>query len=733
MGVVAAVVAAGACLTWFEPQSILMLRELIWDRYVELKPRAYDASLKVRIVDIDEASLAAHGQWPWPRTRMARLVHTLADYEARAVAFDVIFAEPDRSALAEVFDALRADVPGYEPPLDAAALAAQPDNDGIFAAAMGRLPVVLGVSVGGAALPEGAEPRPLENLPRITFERNKDKSILKEHYGAVSSLPRLQKAAAANAGLDMRTDGDGVTRRVPLVLEIDSRRVAALAATVVAVAEGSALELMSHRPGIAGLAVGDRRVPTDRTIDMRLYDSGSVRERYISATDVLTENVAPAQLAGAIVVVGTGATGLHDLRLTPLENWIPGMEIHAQAIEQILSGSFLERPDWGPDAEAGASLLIGLLLLVATWWRWPLVPPWAIAVAVTVGFGALSWTTFQIEGVLLDAAVPAAALLIAATLERFLLIIELGRERSAVRNAFSRYLAPAVVEQLADDPGRLRLGGETREMTFLFCDVRGFTSISERFENEPEGLTRLINRFLTPMTDEILARRGSIDKYMGDCIMAFWNAPLDNPGHAEDACQAALAMHRALATLNADIAAEEKAAGREPFALRMGVGLNTGRCVVGNMGSEQRFDYSVLGDAVNLASRLEGQSKTYGVDTLIGEATQAAVPNHAALELDLVAVKGRSGGARIFTLLGDNAVRENPVFADLARDQAAMLAAYRSQDWPAARAMIAACRDGLPPEWPLTDYYTLMEERIAQYESDPPGADWDGVYVATTK
>jgi adenylate cyclase len=287
-----------------------------------------------------------------------------------------------------------------------------------------------------------------------------------------------------------------------------------------------------------------------------------------------------------------------------------------------------------------------------------------------------------------------------------------------------------MVAMLAADPSRLKLGGETRAMTMLFCDIRGFTAISEQFKTNPQGLTQLINRFLTPMTDIIMARRGTIDKYMGDCVMAFWNAPLDNPEHADHACDSALAMIRALEAINLQLEAEAQAEGRPFHLLKVGIGLNSGDCVVGNMGSDQRFDYSVLGDAVNLASRLEGQSKTYGVPIVIGEATRAAAPDWAALELDLIAVKGKQDAVRIYALLGDAATARAPEFAALVAVHARLLERYRAQDWVGARAALAECgrRDDR-----LAALYALYAERIAYFETNAPGENWDGVFVATSK
>lgn len=278
----------------------------------------------------------------------------------------------------------------------------------------------------------------------------------------------------------------------------------------------------------------------------------------------------------------------------------------------------------------------------------------------------------------------------------------------------------------------MKLGGEMRDMTLLFCDVRGFTTISEQFD--AEGLTRLINRFLTPMTNVILERKGTIDKYMGDCIMAFWNAPLDDDDHAANACRSALAMIETMKAVNVELEKEAKEEGRKHIPLNVGIGLNSGQVCVGNMGSDQRFDYSVLGDNVNLASRLEGQSKPYGVGIVIGENTRERAPGFATLELDLIRVKGKTVPVRIYALLGDEEFAKEPRFLDLAQEHEAMLAAYRYQDWPAAREHLAACRvraeaAGLE----LTGLYDLYEERIGQYEEVSPGKDWDGVFVALTK
>jgi adenylate cyclase len=302
-------------------------------------------------------------------------------------------------------------------------------------------------------------------------------------------------------------------------------------------------------------------------------------------------------------------------------------------------------------------------------------------------------------------------------------------ERRQVRHAFSRYLAPAVIEQIADHPERLTLGGELRELTIMFSDIRGFTTISEGLD--ARELTSFLNRYLTPMTDVIMSHDGTVDKYMADGIMAFWNAPLEDARHAEHACLAALAMRTELARLNDAWRAEAVASGKPFREVRAGIGLNTGECVVGNLGSDQRFDYSVLGDDANLASRLEGQTKTYHVDIILGERTALRVPQFAMLEIDLILVVGKTKPVRIFFLLGDETVRATSAFATLESAHDAMIRAYRRKDWETARHELESCRSQAPE---IVQYvYELYEQRIADLQATPPPPDWDGVYAALMK
>ena len=407
---------------------------------------------------------------------------------------------------------------------------------------------------------------------------------------------------------------------------------------------------------------------------------------------------------------------------------LPGIVIHAHEISQLIGGRHTRRLP----LPAEILFLVLMAALGAGQGFLNLRPTRHMAIgAATLGvMWPVGFAVSYYFGILVPLLEPTIGFTLATWSADVITGRDARRQREFIHSAFARYMNPYLIDQLADDPERLKLGGEARDMTLLFCDVRGFTTISEMFD--AQGLTQLINRFLTPMTDIILARHGTIDKYMGDCIMAFWNAPLDDPLHAVHACESALAMNERLGPLNAELEAEAKAANRRHAPIRIGIGLNSGQVVVGNMGSDQRFDYSVLGDNVNLASRLEGQSKSYGVTIVIGENTYERAPDFACLELDLIKVKGKTEAVRIYTLLGTPELAQKSDFQALRTEHDALLAAYRGQNWAAAREHIARCTT-IDPGLGLAHLYEIFAERVAEYEQHPPGPDWDGVYVATSK
>jgi adenylate cyclase len=340
-----------------------------------------------------------------------------------------------------------------------------------------------------------------------------------------------------------------------------------------------------------------------------------------------------------------------------------------------------------------------------------------------------SWYLFRALRLLIDPIYPSATIFLIFVAGTMINFLRTEGERRQVRNTFSRYLSPVMVDRLTQSKDRISLGGEIRDLTIMFSDIRGFTKISESLD--PQTLTQLMNRYLTPMTAIIQKHHGTIDKYIGDCIMAFWNAPLDVPQHGREAILTAFEMRDALRKLNDDLRAEAERSGVPAIDLRAGIGLNTGSGCVGNMGSEQRLTYTVLGDTVNTASRLESLSAAYGIDLVLGHETAATVPEFALLELDQVRVKGKALPVRIFTALGDATMAAGNSFRELRSRHIALLGAYRQCDWDLATAALASCREVAPDV--IAGLYDLYERRIAEFRLHPPAADWDGVYVAVSK
>ena len=732
---------AGALLLRVSVPAVEEVQLKVFDSYQRLSPRVYEP-VPVRYIDLDDDSLERIGQWPWPRTFVAELIARLANAGAAVVAFDVVFAEPDRTSPSQILPLWPGtpEVKALRNTLDAL-----PDHDAILADVIAQANVVMGFVLTPGST--GALPK---QKGSFAFAGDDPLPFLHAFGGAISNLPQLSEGAAGNGTFNLISEQDGTIRRIPLFLRVgetiypslsvEALRVAQGARTFILKSSGANLEASyGASTGLNNIKVGNIEIPVDANGRMWLHYTQDVPQRRLSAWRVFAEDFDPAEVEGMIIFVGTSAAGLSDLRATPLNPATPGVEVHVQAVEQALLGHFLKRPDWANGAEIMFMVALGLLLVLllphlgALWSA--LVGIAGIAAAI-----ATSWTLFKGELWLLDPIYPSLVVLLVYLAGSLLNFLRTEQEKRQVRTAFGQYLSPDLVEQLAENPDRLVLGGEMRDMTFLFCDIRGFTTISERFKKDPQGLTKLINSFLSPMTDLILARRGTIDKYMGDCIMAFWNAPLDDAEHASHACDSALAMFAALGALNESLETEADAAGRAHDEIKIGIGINSGECCVGNMGSHSRFDYSVLGDAVNLASRLEGQSKQYGVGIVIGQETVKVSPDSASLELDLIAVKGKTEAVHIYALLGGPQQRDSIAFHRLEEQHKKMLSAYRRANWSSAlehlgEARLLATR-ALDPAFGtgnLDVLYALYRERIQHYIEAPPAAEWDGVFVATTK
>lgn len=727
------VLVSALLLRAVDPSGLARLRDFAFDTFQRLQPRTYNPAAPVRIVDIDEAALKAYGQWPWPRTIVARLVDKLTEKGAAVIAFDVVFAEPDRSSISRMVR----DLVAYADPETVQKLAAAvQDNDKVLADAMAQSRVVLGF---GFDVQGGSQPP--RRYHGMAFAGDDPSQFLPVQQGTVKAIPLLEAAAKGNGSVN--TDFDStVIRRVPLLyrvagqeglfpaLAIEALRVGQDASTYLIKSSGASSELsFGESTGIVAIKTGNIEARTDGRGRLLLYDSGHRAERYVSAHDVMTDKAPSEKLDGNVIFIGTSAIGLKDVRSTPIDEAVPGVEVHAQLAEQMIEQKFLSRPDFADGAELLYLAAIGLLFVLLL----PRLPAgrMAIVAALFIGIGLIvPWIAFSRYDLLFDPIYPPITLAAIYVSGSALAFMRTERERSAIRGAFSLYLSPDQVERVARHPELLQLGGELRELTIMFTDVRGFTRISEQFD--PHGLTRFMNRFLTPMTDLIRGRRGTIDKYMGDAIMAFWNAPLDVEGHAVLACDTALSMQARLSELNREWKAEAEAEGRGHIPVNIGVGLNTGQASVGNFGSTQRFTYSCLGDDVNLASRLEGQCKTYGVGIIIGDKTRLKAPGHATLELDLITVKGKTEPEHVHALVGDLAMAKTPAYQELARRQAAMLTHYRSGDFAAALEMIAGCQAAAAEVGWEQGYYEMMRERIGELIEDPP-SDWTGVYVAKEK
>jgi adenylate cyclase len=697
----------------WDPSPIEALRHKSFDIYQILHPRAVHDDL-VSIVDIDERSLRALGQWPWPRTLMAEMVSKIAERGSSVIGFDVLFPEPDRSSpevAAETFQGVDQDTREK--------LRQLPSNDIIFAEAIRASNVVLGQSgyrVSGAA--PVAQPASQSGIATIGPD---PRPFLTDFPHLLQNLPVLDEAARGHGIYSMNPELDGTVRRVPLVALANGVVVPSLALEMLRVTAGSGATLIkTDTSGVRSVGVQNLEIPTDGRGRIWIHFSPHDPGKYISAIDLLEGRVPAERIAGKMVLIGTSAAGLLDLKVTPVHPALPGVELHAQLLESALTGATLSRPSYTAFVELALATILSLILIASA----PRVDAGTLFVlggmTAVVALG-LSWYSCNYLHLLIDYTFPLIASLLVYAVLVCTNYVTVSADRYRIRSAFSQYLSPDLVEQLAQKPEKLTLGGEQRELTVLFSDVRGFTTIAEYYKDDPQGLTALINRLFTPLTRDIMERHGTIDKYMGDAIMAFWNAPLDDPSHEVNACEAALAMMDSLRQLN-EQHQNEVAEGKSVPPLNIGIGLNTGLCVVGNFGSDLHFNYSAIGDAVNLASRLEGLTKQYGVPIITGEKTAQAVRHRfAVLEIDYMRVRGKNELERIFTVLGRADVAATADFLTLNERNSAMLDAYRSQEWQRALEIILLCRE-LGKNFGLDEYHDLYIQRIRRQIDTPLSA-----------
>ncbi len=683
---------------------------------------------QVVIIGIDEKSLAEVGRWPWPRSRLATLIEKISATEVAVIGVDVILDQPDTSVDLERLRSAIAAEPRQPAAELVTALGLDVDNDARLAAALrdsGRVVLSHFFEFGGVPGPTFAADT--ERLPELSVRSVGVASLpttdgLPEADRIHLDVPVLIEAAAGSGHINFMTDPDGIYRRVPVVIRAGDRLTPAIGVEILRRYLGGAAASVTVGPaGVTGVEIGRLAPAVDSAANLWINYLGPPRTfRHISAADVLAGRADPNALTGRIALVGFAAAGFDEIA-TPFAPVAPAVELQATVLDNILHDGSLRRPWWVVPGEAALVLVFGLGL--------GLVVRYTGALPAAVAASALAllyvWGTqhlFEAGHLALGAVYPLMGIFLCTLGGTVFQAFSEEREKRWIRGAFSRYLNPEVTEFLARNPERLRLGGERRELTILFMDVRGFSTISEGLS--PDMLAELLNEFLGAMTDVVFEHEGLLDKYMGDAVMAFWGAPIAVSDHAARCCRAALGMLTALRELHARWSTLDR-----PL-LEIGVGINTGEAAVGNFGSLQRFSYTALGDDVNLASRLEGLNKTYGTRILISDSTRRVIGEEfVSREIDRVRVKGKMQAVVVHELLGLGTDDHDGSLARRAAAFFAALEAYRQQGWDDAIARLTA----LYQEYPEDQAVGLLRARCEQLRAVPPGEPWLAVSDALTK
>ncbi len=678
---------------------------------------------KILIIDIDEKSLAAEGRWPWSREKIAVLVNNLANAGVAVVAFDVLFSEPERNpvdAIARHLEANNIPIPPFlaeiKPALDA---------DAVFSESITTTDVVLALlfqdenkpSKGDLPLSviSGSENVDLSKLIRISFPNYE------------SNIDILQSQTAGSGFINSTPDEDGFIRKAALVAEYQGKFYPSLAleaARLLTFTDNISLEVVdigNNVKQIAGIRWGNDLIPTDAAGRVLIPFRGKRKSfPYISATDVLHNNIDQAVLEGAVVFVGTSAVGLADLRATPVELSYPGVEVHANVFEGLLHPEILPRqPDWWEAALAIILVVLAIFCVLI----FPAIGPMSLTITATSVMILTCWFNFWLwQNHHISLMITTSLMLIF-----FVGIYNLGlgffkenNQRKMIKGIFDQYVPPAHIDKMLADPNSVNLDGERKEMTVLFSDIRSFTSISESLS--ASELKNLLNKYFNPITKSIFDHKGTIDKYVGDMVMAFWGAPLNDPEHAQNALDAALDMQ----VITEKLRDEFKKMGLPE--IYVGIGLNTGDMSVGDMGSEYRRAYTVLGDAVNLGARLEGLTKFYGVDCLVSESTKMHCPKHRFRFIDSVKVKGKNEPITIFEPLTEQQLQSPTYEAETAEYKVAYQH-YLSQNWLQAKVDFTA----LTAQYNERKIYQIYLSRISTLEHQTFEGTWDGVYTHMEK
>jgi adenylate cyclase len=701
----------------YQPYFVRFLDNKFYDVILR-RNHSQKTSQLVEIVDIDEKSLDEFGQWPWPRYRVALLLQKLREAGARAVGMDILFSEADRSSPKILQQSLKKDL-GVE--IGFSNLPDQlEDNDTLLASILAQGPFVLGFYFDFDGTTYSGETSELKPIPVSIVSKN---SADKQHFSlmkasqAIVPLPILSRAAPATGYINAIKDRDGILRATPVLIEHRGSYYANLGlATLWAGLQKPSMILKINENGIESLRFGQSVIPLDRNGRFTLHFRGKNRTfRYHSASDVLNGTVGEEELRGKLLLIGTSAAGLKDLRTTPLDTYFPGVEAQATLMDNIIVGDFIKAPDWVPGLELLVTIFAGLFVLSLTYLvRTMIVLPTVATLALACWFGS-EWI-FSNHHFFVSPLFPMANLIATFSMLTFIGMYRTEHDKAYIRQAFSRYVAPSLVDRIAEHPEQLNLDGEEKEVTIMFSDVRGFTSLSEKLN--PTDVTTLINQYLTPVTRLIRAHQGTLDKYIGDAVMAFWNAPLDVANHHQQAVEAGLGILKELPALNEVF--------RERFGVEIavGIGLHAGQVRVGNMGSDDLFDYTILGDNVNLTSRIEGLTRFYGVDIIISETLQhIAIAGYRVQELDTVRVKGKAKPVTLFTYrdLESSSESEMSLWGE-------GLALYKH----GAFAEAVKPFEALLADHPDETLYQIYLERCRKNRDNPPD-DWDPIFSHLSK
>jgi len=671
----------GATVLLLDPPLMQTLRQAVFDQYQRAFPRVYQP-VAVRVIDIDEESLEKIGQWPWPRTRIAELVQRLRQAQVAAVGFDVLFAEPDRTSPKAMLDVWSL------APATRREVARLPDHDAWLAKTLQSGDVVLGFAVErngtGASLPE----------QRYRFVTVGESALPYAHpfSRVVPSLPQLSAAAAGNGALTFVPDNDGVVRKVPTVLRLGDTLVPSLVSEMLRVGQGAQNYLLRTSPqpgvGLTEVQIGQIRVPTTSAGEVWVHYTPKVAQRTIAAWKVLTGAVPASDLQGHLVLVGTSAQGLMDLRFSPLGGVMPGVEAHAQMLEQVLSDNYLRRPAWAQSIEALTIVFGGLALGLLALMTGALVSALSTLVAIGVIIAG-GWVAFVHYQLLLDPVTPALGIFTAFLLSSVVHHLSSERRQRFVREAFSRYVSPNLVTHIVEHPDELELGGRRQECSFVFTDLAGFTSLMEG--TDPGAAVALLNAYLDEMIAIAFAHQGTLDRIVGDAVAIMFSAPVQQPDHRQRALDCAIAMQRFATRYAQNLNTQGVAFGQTR------IGVHTGEVIVGNFGGSTIFDYRALGDPVNTASRLESVNKHLGTRTCVSEATLSGCTGVLSRPVGQLVLKGKSQPLKVYQPINDGlSVPDVPLQEDTAYAAAYALLTQDSQAAQEAFAQLAQVRPDDP-------------------------------------